>query len=163
MDTVTVHHKSYYETKGKDYPTDFDDPVPIQFVSVKPGVSFLFALEIPGASAEWIRFAEKMLEYTLRNVGLGGKTSAGYGWFAETSALIRPTEEVFLAPPIPDLSVIKGPSDFGSIESMLKSISSQETRNMIAQELKQKIFAMGRWTDKQKDKPWRKAIEEALL
>ena len=84
-DTVTVHHPDYYKKTGA-FPTDFDDPIPVPFVSVKPGVGFYFAIGIPEsdtpeATKQWRTFVEKILHYALTEIGLGGKTNAGYGWF----------------------------------------------------------------------------------
>lgn len=80
LDTITVHHSDYYQTQSA-WPTDFDDPVPIAFLSVPPGEKFLFAIELPGASPEWKTFVESMLHHALTEVGIGGKTNPGYGWF----------------------------------------------------------------------------------
>lgn len=78
LDTITVHHPDYYQ-KGTAFPTDFDDPNPVAFLSVKPGVKFHIALSGP---EDWVGVAAQLLEYGLCYLGLGGKTNAGYGGFA---------------------------------------------------------------------------------
>jgi CRISPR-associated protein Cmr6 len=78
LDTITVHHPKYYQDGG-EWPTDFDDPNPVPFLSVRPGVTFHVALSGPG---NWAALAAQLLEYGLTHLGLGGKTNAGYGGFS---------------------------------------------------------------------------------
>lgn len=77
LDTITVHHPEYYRS-GKVWPTDFDDPNPVAFLSVRPGVRFQVRLTGPGA---WVQLAAQLLAWGLEQLGLGGKTNAGYGGF----------------------------------------------------------------------------------
>lgn len=77
-DVITVHHPKYYQ-KGSAWPTDFDDPNPVPFLVVKPGAKFLFAISAP--NEEWGKFALDLLKWCLQNIGIGGKTNAGYGYF----------------------------------------------------------------------------------
>ncbi len=79
-DVITVHHVDYYSKRGQDaYPTDFDDPNPVPFLVVKPGARFLFALSAPDRA--WAEFAQNLLKWCLREMGVGAKTNAGYGYF----------------------------------------------------------------------------------
>ena len=70
----------YYSTEGAQEATDFDSPVPNAQVAVQG--SFLFVLE--GAAA-WFDLAKKMLVDALCTRGIGAKTRAGYGYFAEAT------------------------------------------------------------------------------
>ncbi len=80
-DVITVHHPDYY-AGGKTWPTDFDDPNPVAFLSVRPGVKFHLALSSPDPEAgSWLHLAAELLQYGLQHLGLGGKTNAGYGYF----------------------------------------------------------------------------------
>ena len=82
-DVITVHHPQYYQ--GSGYPTDFDDPNPVTFLSVRPNATFRIALSSASAnSSQWLRLAAELLKYALENIGLGGKTNAGYGYFNVT-------------------------------------------------------------------------------
>lgn len=83
-DVVTVHHPDYYSERGGKYPTDFDDPNPVPFLVVKPGASFLFALQAPDEA--WGRFAQNLMEWCLQNLGVGAKTNAGYGFLVPGKA-----------------------------------------------------------------------------
>lgn len=80
-DVITVHHQSYYQG-GNQWPTDFDDPNPVSFLSVKPGTKFCLALSSSSENAsDWVYRAAEILKWSLENLGLGGKTNAGYGYF----------------------------------------------------------------------------------
>ena len=80
-DTLTPHHSDYYGGK-KPYPTDFDDPVPVSFLSVT-GVFRLFLTcngeDAHGYARSWVKMAWKILKEALEEWGIGGKTSSGYG------------------------------------------------------------------------------------
>ena len=83
-DTITVHHPDYYKSEGDDAPTDFDDPIPIPFLVVKPGAAFLIRLSIdPAVGAAFaeqsLTLVKNALLWALKSEGVGGKTNAGYG------------------------------------------------------------------------------------
>jgi CRISPR-associated protein Cmr6 len=77
-DTMTVHHPEYYQGSDEKIvaPTDTDEPVPIPFLSCT-GV-FLCAIEGPPT---WVEVAVAWLKLGLETLGLGAKTSSGYGRF----------------------------------------------------------------------------------
>lgn len=81
MDVMTVHHPEYYVGEPPRPPTDFDNPNPVQFLSVRG--AFLFVAEFLGddPSGRWQAYVEKLLKDTLEKDGIGGKRSAGYGRF----------------------------------------------------------------------------------
>ncbi|MCK6546819.1 type III-B CRISPR module RAMP protein Cmr6 [Myxococcota bacterium] len=76
-DVITPHHKTYADSRGADaWPNDYDSPIPIGFLSVRPKVHFLVALSGPSA---WNELALALLRDALVEWGVGGKTSSGYG------------------------------------------------------------------------------------
>lgn len=77
-DVITVHHGEYYSKHGKVAPTDFDDPNPVSFVSVRPGTRFGLAVSCAESTAVADR-ARDLTLWGLANLGIGGKTNAGYG------------------------------------------------------------------------------------
>ncbi len=81
LDVLTVHQKPYYDALGHQWPNDYASPNPVSFLTVRPGTRFLLALSGP---ADWTELAESLLVDALREWGVGGKTSAGYG------RLVRP-------------------------------------------------------------------------
>lgn len=83
VDVLTVHQKEYYRNPDRCWPNDYDSPNPVAFLSVRPGVRFLFALSGPPG---WTALAERLLVDALCGWGVGGKTSSGYGRFAQLVA-----------------------------------------------------------------------------
>lgn len=73
-DVLTVHHPNYYQQEPPQPPADWDSPTPISFVSATG--RFLVALSGP---KEWVDAAWEILARALDTLGIGGKTSAGYG------------------------------------------------------------------------------------
>lgn len=72
-DVITVHHRDYYQ--GKDNPpADWDSPTIIPYLSATG--SYLVALS--GDSA-WCNAARTLLDNGLKHMGIGAKTSSGYG------------------------------------------------------------------------------------
>lgn len=76
-DTVTVHHRDYYQPSSEreiSPPADWDSPVPIPFLSLTG--EFLLALSGPPA---WVDAAVTLMQRALEELGIGAKTSSGYG------------------------------------------------------------------------------------
>lgn len=75
-DVLTVHHQRYY--RGDDAaPADWDDPNPVSFLTAVG--DFLIAL-CPEAGADaWADAGYGILKMALEEVGVGGKTSSGFG------------------------------------------------------------------------------------
>jgi CRISPR-associated protein Cmr6 len=74
-DVMTPHHGKYYTGNEGAAPTDFDDPNPVTFLSV----TGKFRVAVSCANREWADFALKLLKAALKDWGVGGKTSSGYG------------------------------------------------------------------------------------
>lgn len=92
IDVMTPHHGRYYAAaRYKDIdqlipPTDFDDPNPISFLSVRGTFHFVMTCDDRSdPECRWLRRAEELLVRALGAWGIGGKTSSGYG------RLVRPT------------------------------------------------------------------------
>lgn len=88
LDIMNPHYGPYYQESKP--PADYHKPVPIFFLAVAPGQAFEFALA-PRPSAYGRGDAERaevdlvtgmrLLEEALFNIGAGGKTAVGYGYF----------------------------------------------------------------------------------
>ncbi len=78
-DIITVHHQDYYNTGKDNAPADWDSPNPVPFLSATG--SYLIALAAPDlpANNEWVLRAFDILEHALKEIGIGAKTSSGYG------------------------------------------------------------------------------------
>ena len=79
LDVLTSHHPSYYSSPDIPVALDTEEPNPVVFPTVAPGLLFAFAV-VPG-DTDLARSARGWLHRGLETFGLGGKTSAGYGWF----------------------------------------------------------------------------------
>jgi CRISPR-associated protein Cmr6 len=92
-DVMTPHYGPYYE-RG-EVPGDWHSPVPIPFLTVAPGQSFVFTLapRTPSESDRAdCRIAADWLETALLELGAGAKTAVGYGRF-ERDATVEAEEK----------------------------------------------------------------------
>ncbi|MDV3104838.1 type III-B CRISPR module RAMP protein Cmr6 [Thermococcus waiotapuensis] len=78
FDIMNPHYGPYYQED--EAPGDWHDPVPVIYLTVKPGVEFLFAVA-PLGRGELAEKAKAILEEALKEHGVGAKTSLGYGCF----------------------------------------------------------------------------------
>lgn len=83
IDVVTCHHGDYYAGR-LPLALDTEDPVPVYFPTVAPGITFVFA--VTGTDAESVTLARASLDIALSTFGAGAKTAAGYGWFDTSDA-----------------------------------------------------------------------------
>jgi CRISPR-associated protein Cmr6 len=81
VDIVNNHHGKYY--RGEDHPGDWENPVPVYFLSVRKGARFSFAIggRLSDVKPEQLSLAEQWLKGGLALLGAGAKTNAGYGGF----------------------------------------------------------------------------------
>ena len=94
QDVITPHHRAYYSGTDNAPPADWDDPVPVPFVSAIG--SYLFAVQ--SADADAARAALAILSYALDELGIGAKTSSGYGRITlDPSKLRELVPEIFAA------------------------------------------------------------------
>lgn len=88
-DVMNVHYQDYYSGKTDSQghpipPADYLNPNPIPFLTVGKSSPFLFAVGWRGEKDEKARQqAQQWLTVGLRELGLGAKTAAGYGYFEE--------------------------------------------------------------------------------
>jgi CRISPR-associated protein Cmr6 len=87
LEVMTPHFVKYYNEKGKTAPHDADNPIPISFVTVSEGNVWAFGIRLCAHAlhSEYIpvlQYARKALRAGLTEMGVGSKTSNGYGFFA---------------------------------------------------------------------------------
>ena len=79
LDVMTPHHPKWLD--GSVAPTDFDSPTPVPFLSVSG--RFRVAVSWHGPASEkaknWTELARSLLCDALKDWGIGGKTTSGYG------------------------------------------------------------------------------------
>ncbi len=107
LDIMNAHYPKYYGEK--QLPTNSQDPNPVTFLAVT-NTKFMFALAPRRPKdADDMKLAMKWLQMALQEYGVGGKTSAGYGYFTispqqeETDASIP-----YIRPNIPKFTVGQG-------------------------------------------------------
>lgn len=84
LDVVTPHHPEYYTAPagGRVLPSDYDEPIPVQRLTVAPGTRFLIVVEAPDTdgAGDWLEsLLEQVLLPVLDEEGFGAWTSIGYG------------------------------------------------------------------------------------
>lgn len=115
IDIMNPHYPDYYKEGPKDYPSNWQNPIPVNFLTVAPGVKFRFAIgwrkspddndpnselkapvwgwfkaqqeskhQTPQETARLQQLARQWLQGGLLELGAGGKTNAGYGFFVES-------------------------------------------------------------------------------
>jgi CRISPR-associated protein Cmr6 len=83
VDVVNVHYQDYY-SKGET-PGDWMSPVPSFFLAVAPNTRFNFYLA--SRDSDLLARAKEWLYNGLTQLGIGGKTNAGYGYFSESKPI----------------------------------------------------------------------------
>jgi CRISPR-associated protein Cmr6 len=85
LDIMNPHYPDYYQ--GDQWPTDWQSPRPVFFLTVASGTDFRFAVGWRGPLDDEGRklrdLAKEWLTEGLMELGAGAKTSAGYGYFEE--------------------------------------------------------------------------------
>ncbi|MHB8597022.1 MAG: type III-B CRISPR module RAMP protein Cmr6 [Ktedonobacteraceae bacterium] len=97
-DIITVHHPDYYQGSEKA-PADWDSPTPISFLTATG--SYLIAVAAPdlekGTREQWLNTTLKIIEGALETLGIGAKTSSGYGRMEFEIDLSSPDMQAALA------------------------------------------------------------------
>jgi CRISPR-associated protein Cmr6 len=87
IDILNPHYSEYYQDSNTP-PADYLSPIPVFFLTVAPKQNFEFFLAPrPGASgrpSQDLADGMKLLSDALENLGAGGKTAVGYGFFTES-------------------------------------------------------------------------------
>ena len=81
IDMMNPHYPDYYRPNKTAYPTDWQNPVPVYFITVAVDTKFLFGLGARRGHENLLGKAEGWLKAALENAGVGGKTTSGYGYW----------------------------------------------------------------------------------
>ncbi len=164
-DIITVHHQKYYQGANQA-PSDSDDPNPIPFLSATG--TYLLTLAAPDFQqpTRWIDLTFQILAEALDKLGIGAKTSSGYGRME------------FLDPPVKpiDPEVRRAEGYKSAIEMMKESdvagqlpayhrhwqqLSSPEARTLLGKAIIEKVHKARR--EKQTaEKSWYKELKAFL-
>jgi len=81
LDILNPHYPNYYRTQGQNPPADWDSPRPVFFLTVTE-TPYRFAIAAQSEQDNrLLELAEKWLKGALRELGIGAKTSADYGYW----------------------------------------------------------------------------------
>lgn len=81
LDMMNPHYPDYYRPGKSEYPTDWQSPVPVYFITIAAQTRFLFGVGPRGEATEHVTTAESWLKNALQHAGIGGKTTSGYGYW----------------------------------------------------------------------------------
>lgn len=88
LDVMTPHHPKWLD--GSVPPTDFDSPTPVPFLSVTG--KFRIAVSWHGPASDeannWTELAVSLVCDALKDWGIGGKTTSGYGRLVPPDTLV---------------------------------------------------------------------------
>jgi CRISPR-associated protein Cmr6 len=154
-DVITVHHPDYYGKGGAVWPTDFDDPNPVAFLSVRPGVKFHIPITCPAENAQdWPHRAAEMLAWALERLGLGAKTNAGYGYFGDFKKTVPEKPKTpeqrgleLLEQKRPTIEQIQNAQDLSKADALVNEVAAFEpiVRQPVLEALKAQLQKIKRW------------------
>jgi len=82
LDIMNPHYPKYYRTQGQSPPADWESPTPVFFLTVSE-TPYNFAIAARNERGNKLfGLAEKWLKGALRELGIGAKTSADYGYWS---------------------------------------------------------------------------------
>jgi CRISPR-associated protein Cmr6 len=81
LDIMNPHYPNYYRTQGQKPPADWESPNPVFFLTVTE-TPYRFAIAARSKQGNHLlNLAEKWLKGALRELGIGAKTNADYGYW----------------------------------------------------------------------------------
>lgn len=87
VDILNPHFPDYYRDPKNNLPTEWQSPNPVNFLTIGTGKEEkdkpIFQLILVARSSEALHLAQDWLERGLEQLGFGGKTASGYGYFSE--------------------------------------------------------------------------------
>lgn len=160
-DVITVHHKDYYQ-KGNMPPVDWDNPSPVPFLSAAG--KYLVAVAGPAA---WTSTVFEILQYAFLELGVGAKTSSGYGRLKlKPASIIADKDQERADQLVGQIKALKNPDVAGGIHAFYdqwKNIEMDaEQRRRIAEAIITKVKEAGR-EKKTKEKAWYKELLASLV
>lgn len=115
-DVMTPHHQQW-QTNPDMAPTDFDSPVPVPFLSAAGAFRLALSWQGPDSdqAGKWLGRTMRLLKEALREWGVGGKTSSGYGRLVSRDELKgAPAAQASAATARPAATATAGKRDTGT-------------------------------------------------
>jgi CRISPR-associated protein Cmr6 len=148
-DVITVHHSAYYQD-GAEAPADWDNPNPVSFLSAIG--RYLIALSGPSL---WVNATFHILELALTEIGVGAKTSSGYGrlYFVNTSGIASES------PKAGAVAESANPAQQQIVEQFERQLSALSQHRVAGE-----IYAyVERWRALEVDKPYKQQVARAII
>lgn len=94
LDVMTPHHPKWMD--GSAAPTDFDSPIPVPFLSVSGKFRVAVSWQGPAGdkAKQWTELALSLLSDALKEWGIGGKTTSGYGRLVDPQDVSMPKQSL---------------------------------------------------------------------
>jgi CRISPR-associated protein Cmr6 len=163
-DVITVHHQKYYQGANNAPPSDSDDPNPIPFLSATGTYWLVLAAPDFQQSTRWVDITFQILADALNKLGIGAKTSSGYGRMEFIDPPIRPIDpEIKKAEGYKrEVETIKDiASQMPGYYQKWRQLTSEEARMLLATAIIDKVRKAGR--EKQTaEKAWYKELRAFL-
>ena len=86
-DIINPHYSKYY-ADDNEAPGDWQDPVPVKFLTIAPETEFIFRFIMDTKSAQYKKQFEQAVIDALEKEGIGAKTAVGYGRFKKLSKAV---------------------------------------------------------------------------
>jgi CRISPR-associated protein Cmr6 len=146
-DVITVHHPNYYGN-APEAPADWDSPNPVPFLSATG--KYLIALAAPAFDArqgqEWIDVVFDVLKEAFDKMGIGAKTSSGYGRLELEAPAVDPELQKAKGyrneiEGMPNASVA---SQINSYYQNWENLTSREAKKLLARAIVDKVRQAGR-------------------
>lgn len=83
LDIANVHYPDYYRTNENEPPGDWMEPNPVTFLSIEKAE---YQFSVASKNSDLAEVASMALENAIEKMGIGAKTSAGYGYFETVNA-----------------------------------------------------------------------------
>lgn len=172
-DIINCHHPKYYNGKTQQHPTDDDQPIPVKFLVVEPGTTFVLRLMLGPQAKPYAEEVKKAVFRAMEQLGFGAKTAIGYGHFrleyprednspAPSKENARPTESA-LTSKDKMIKIFNGVSKNNKGQSLSKidDYCNEFLRCPdldLLDELKRKLDAIGEWDYKNANEKRREVI-----
>lgn len=81
VDIMNPHYPDYYREGKREVPAGWQSPTPVYFITVAGGSRFRFAVGSRTRNSDMANTAQEWLKEALQDMGVGGKTTSGYGFW----------------------------------------------------------------------------------
>lgn len=164
-DIITVHHPRYYQNE-KSAPADWDSPNPVPFLSATG--SYLIVLSAPDLlqGRAWIDLTFELLGQALKDLGIGAKTSSGYGRMelAPPPVDLRESQIEGYIRELKSLADDKVPSQINTHRQRWQSVKDHERAVDYAKAILEKVRNAGQeniWKRKADNTAWYQELLDA--